>query len=109
MAVRATVAGDKLSALVQERCGSLFLQMALSAAGLDVLRGQQGLLPLLGGVVSFLHGGGSALSTMAGGAAKLRQRMRNDRVLAEGYGTHVGEGRFLQSEVTGAAAVGHLL
>ena len=73
VAMRAAVAGDQLPALVQERRAGLVLQMALSAAGFDVLRRQQRLFPLLGGVVRFLHGGGGALSAMTGGAAKLRQ------------------------------------
>ena len=99
----------KLPALVQERRGSLLLQMALPATGLDVLRRQQRLLPLLGGVVRFFHGGGGALSAMAGGTAKLRQRVRNDRVLAERYRANICQAVFFQSEMAGRAAVGHLL
>ena len=96
-------------ALVQERRAGLLLQMALSATGLDVLRRQQRLFPLLGCVVRFFHGGGGALSAMAGGAAKLRQRVRNDRMLAKCYRADIGKAVFFQSKMAGGAAVGHLL
>src|SRR5271166_3734719 len=46
---------------------------------------------------------------MASRAAKFRQRVRYDRVLAESHRADIGEAGFFQSKMAGSAAVGYLL
>jgi len=76
VAVRAAVAGNDLAAFVEERGTSQLLKVALAAASFDVLRRQNGLLPLFGSVVRFLNRRSRTLSPMTGGAAKIGQRVR---------------------------------
>ena len=109
VAVRAAVAGDELSPLVKERGSGLVFQMALAAAGFDVLCRQQRLFPLLGTAMRLLYGGRSTLSAMAGRAAELRQRVRNYRMLAKCYRADIRKARFFHPEMAGGATVGHLL
>ena len=109
MAVRATVTRDKQTALVQEWRSRLLVEMALPATGLDVLCREQWLLPLLGCVMGLFHGCCGTLSTMAGSAAELRQRVRNHWMLAKSYCADIGESVFFQSKMAGRAAIGDLL
>src|SRR5271165_2060306 len=83
--------------------------MALPATGLDVLRRQQWLFPLLGSVVGFFDRRCGALPTMASGAAELGQRVRNHRMLAKSYRADIGESVFFQSKMAGGAAIRDLL
>ena len=84
-------------------------RVRLRLLGLDVLRRQQRLFPLLGTVVRLFNGSRRSLSAMASRAAKFSQRVRNDRMLAKRHRADIGEACFLKPEMASGTAVGHLL
>ena len=102
-------ARQQLPAQVQLRGSFHRRQVALPAAGIQVIRGQQRLLPRQGAAVSLADRSRRSLAAVTGHTTELRQGVWNRRMRPERLLLNVAQAGLLQSDVTGGAAVHHAL